>query len=160
MAVSKLQMHVSSLLDKISTKFRRLGLCLRSLDFHWDILEDYATKPELEKSKMVASELQMNVSPPQTRYQRNSNGYTCFFGVQHSIRTHENTMRPNRKWKNSKWRPLNFYCVSLRSQTRYQRNSNGYTYVFLSSIPLELVGMMCDQTGSGKHKMFRKCETV
>ena len=29
-----------------------------------------------------------------------------------------------------------------------------------SSSPLELVGMMCDQTGSGKHEMFRKCETV
>ena len=65
----------------------------------------------------------------QTRYQRNSNRYTCFSVVLPSIRTHENTMRPNRKWTNSRWRPLNFYCVSLRSQTRYQRNSNGKTYV-------------------------------
>ena len=70
------------------------------------------------------------------------------------------TMRPNQKGKNSRLRPLNFYCVSLRSQTRYQRNSNGYTYVLRSSIPLELVGMMCDQIWSGKHKMFRKCKTV
>ena len=29
-----------------------------------------------------------------------------------------------------------------------------------SSIPLELVGMMCDQTGSGKHKVFCKCENI
>ena len=29
----------------------------RGLAFHWDIREDYATQPEVEKSKMVASEL-------------------------------------------------------------------------------------------------------
>ena len=66
----------------------------------------------------------------QTRYQRNSNGFTYIFGVQLSIGTHENTMRPNRKWKNPRWWPLNFKCMYLRLYTRWQRNSNGYTYVF------------------------------
>ena len=56
-------MHVSPLPDKITTKFQRLYQCFRSPAFHWDIREDYATKPELEKSKMAASELQMHVSP-------------------------------------------------------------------------------------------------
>ena len=63
MVASKLQMHVSSLPDKISTKFRRLCLCFRGLAFHWDSSHDYATKPEVVKSKMAASELQMHVSP-------------------------------------------------------------------------------------------------
>ena len=45
------------------TKFQRLCLCFRGLAFHWDIREDYATKPELENSKMAASELQMHVTP-------------------------------------------------------------------------------------------------
>ena len=39
-------------------------------------------------------------------------------------------MRSNRKWEIPRWRPVNFNCVFLRSQTRYRRNSNGYTHVF------------------------------
>jgi len=39
-------------------------------------------------------------------------------------------MRPNRKWKNPRWRLLNLKCTFLHSQTRYQQNSNGYTYIF------------------------------
>ena len=63
MAASVHQMHVSPLPDKISTKFQRLCLCFRGIAFHWDIREDYAIKPELEKSKMAAFKLQMHVSP-------------------------------------------------------------------------------------------------
>ena len=47
----------------------------------------------------------------QTRYQRNSNGYTYVFGVQLSIETHGNTMRPSREWKNARWRSLSFKCI-------------------------------------------------
>ena len=35
-----------------------------------------------------------------------------------------------------------------------------YTYVCGSSIPLVLVGILCDHTGSGKCIIFRKCETI
>jgi len=66
----------------------------------------------------------------QTRYQRNSDGYTYVFGIQLSIGTHENTMRPNQKWKIPIWWPLNLKCMFLHSWTRYQRYSNGYTFVF------------------------------
>ena len=51
---------------------------------------------------------------------------------------------------------LNFKCIQLRFQTRKLGNSNGYTcshlhiYVLGSSNPLELVGRLCDQTGSEK----------
>ena len=62
MAASKLQMHVSPLPDKISTKFQRLFLCFRGLAFHWDIWEDYETKPEVEKFKMATSQLQLRAS--------------------------------------------------------------------------------------------------
>ena len=54
MAASKLQMHVSLLPDKLSTKFWRLCLCFRGLAFYWDSSHDYATKPEVKKSKMAA----------------------------------------------------------------------------------------------------------
>ena len=63
----------------------------------------------------------------QTRYQRNFNGYIFLWSSFPS----DNTMRPNRKWKNPRWWPLNFKCMYLRFQTkRYRRNSNGYTYTF------------------------------
>jgi len=39
-------------------------------------------------------------------------------------------MRPNRKWIKPIWPPLNVKCTFLHSQTRYQRNFKGYTYVF------------------------------
>ena len=41
-----------------------------------------------------------------------------------------NTMRVNRKWKNPRWRPLNFECMYLCLHIRYQRKSNGYTHGF------------------------------
>jgi len=65
-----------------------------------------------------------------TRYQRNSNGCTYVFGDQLPIRTHENSIRLNRKWKKPIWRPLNLKYTFLHSRTRYQRHSNCYTYVF------------------------------
>jgi len=49
----------------------------------------------------------------QTRYERNSNGYTYVFGDQLPIGTHENTMRPNRKWIKRIRRPLNLKCMFL-----------------------------------------------
>jgi len=39
-------------------------------------------------------------------------------------------MRPSRKWTKPIWRPLDLKCTFLHSQTRYQRNFNGYIYVF------------------------------
>ena len=65
-----------------------------------------------------------------TKCTRNSNSLTYVFEVQHSTGTYGKTLRPNRKWKNPRWRPPNFKCMYLRFQTRYQRNSNGYAYVF------------------------------
>jgi len=63
MTASKLEMHVSPLPDKISTKFQRLNLCFRLTAFRWYPREYYATKPEVENTNMVASKLQMHVSP-------------------------------------------------------------------------------------------------
>jgi len=62
-AASKLQMHVFPLADNISTKFQRLNLCYWGLTFRLDPWEYDATKPEVEKSKMAASKLQIHVFP-------------------------------------------------------------------------------------------------
>ena len=126
-------MQITPLPDQIYTKFQRLQPLQLSVGvpaIHWNLWEDCVTEPDVEKFKMAASKLQIQYLRFQTRYQRNSNGYTYIFGVQLSIGTHKNTMRPNRKWTNPRWWPPNFKCMYLRSQTRYQRNSNGYTYVF------------------------------
>ena len=54
--------------------------------------------------------------------------------------------------------------TSIACLCAFRQDINGIPTVIptslRSSIPLELVGMMCDQTGSEKHEMFRKCETV
>jgi hypothetical protein len=57
MAASKLQLRVSLLTDKISTKLQRLNLGFRGLASYWDSPEDCATEPEVEKFKMVAGKL-------------------------------------------------------------------------------------------------------
>jgi len=79
MATAKLQMYVSPLPDKIPTKFQRLYLCFRGPAFQWDSREYYATKPEVEKTNMAASKLEMHVSslPDEisTKFQRL---YLCF----------------------------------------------------------------------------------
>ena len=62
MAAGKLQLRISLLPDKISTKFQRLFQCFRSRAFHWDSWEYYWSKPEVEKFKMETSELQLRVS--------------------------------------------------------------------------------------------------
>jgi len=72
----------------------------------------------------------------QTRYQRNSRDYTYVFGDRLSVGTHDNTMRPNRKWNIPTWRSPYLKCMFLQSQTRYQRNSIGYTYVFGVRLPI------------------------
>jgi len=63
MAAAKLEIHVSPLPDKISTKFQRLYLCFRGPAFHWDLREYYATKPEVDKTNMEDSILEMIGSP-------------------------------------------------------------------------------------------------
>ena len=50
MAASKLQIHISLLPEKISTKFQRLHICFRGPAFHCNSGEYYATKPEVKKS--------------------------------------------------------------------------------------------------------------
>ena len=47
-------------------KFQRqlpINFCTKGPAIHWNLQEDYTNKPEVEKSKMAASELQMHVSP-------------------------------------------------------------------------------------------------
>jgi len=74
MAASKLEMYVSSLQDKIWTKLQRLHLCFRGSASHWNPRENYATKPEVDKTNMAASKLEMHVSPlpdeTSTKFQR------------------------------------------------------------------------------------------
>jgi len=55
----------------------------------------------------------------QTRYRRNSKDYTNVFGIGLSIDTHENTMRPNRKWKVTIWWPLIPDKISTKFQSLY-----------------------------------------
>jgi len=51
MAASKLEMHVSSLTEKISTHFKQLNLRYRGPAFHWDPRDCHTSKLEVEKSK-------------------------------------------------------------------------------------------------------------
>jgi len=48
--------------------------------------------------------------------------------------------------ENSRWRPLHFQNIYLSLYTRYQRNSNGYTYVFGIQLSNEDGQMLYDQT--------------
>jgi len=61
-----------------------------------------------------------------TWYQRNSNGYAYVFEDRLSIGTHENTMRPNRKWKKPIWRSqvLVFSTSTHENTMRPNRNWN------------------------------------
>jgi len=100
--------------------------------FRWQPFQwNYPMWPEVENSRWRALNFQ-NVSLYlcliSTKFQR----YTNVFGVQIRI-MHGNVVRPNGKKpivENPRWRPLNFQNVYLSLYTRYQRNSNGYTYVF------------------------------
>jgi len=74
----------------------------------------------------------------QTSYQRYSNGYTYVFGVGLIIGTLTISMLSNRKWTNPRWRPMHLQCMLLHCHTRYQRYSNGYSYVFGVWLPLEI----------------------
>jgi len=58
-----------------------------------------------------------------TRYQRNFKGYNYVFGDRLLIATHENTMRPNRKWIKPTWRPTNLKCMFFHSQKKISANS-------------------------------------
>jgi len=152
MAASKLQMHVSPFPDNLSTKFQRLYLCCRRPTFHWDPWEYYATKLDWKNPRWWPLNFKCIFLHYQTINQWNSNGYTYVFGVRLSIGTNENTMRPNRKWKNPRCQDLNFKCIFLHYQTINQWNSNGYTYVFVVRL---FIGThekfrSCDQTESGK----------
>jgi len=61
--LNRLEMYVSPVPDKISTKFQRLYLCFRGPTFNWNPREYYATKPEGEKAKTAAFKLAMHASP-------------------------------------------------------------------------------------------------
>ena len=68
-----------------------------------------------------------------TRWQRNSNGHTYIFGVQLSDVCNGNDVRPNGEGTGrgkSKMAALNLKYLYLSLYTRWQRNSNDYTYVF------------------------------
>ena len=98
--------------------------------FERDLCRYRATKPEVDNPRWRPLNFYCAHFCSQTRYQRNSNGYTYVFGVQLSIGTYKNLMRPNWELKNPRWRPLNFKCMYLLFQTRNQRNYNGYTFIF------------------------------
>ena len=68
-----------------------------------------------------------------TRWQRNSNGYTCVSDVQLSNGSDEDVVLPNGEKpevENPRWRPLNLNYVYLSLYTRWQRNFKGYTHIF------------------------------
>jgi len=123
-AAYKFKMHVSSLPDKILAKFQRLYLYFRGPAFHWDLREYYATKPEVENTNMAASKLAMHVSPLtdeiSTKFQRL---YLCFRGPAFHWDPRE-YYATTPEVEKPIWRTLNFKCMFLRSQTRYQQNSN------------------------------------
>ena len=66
-----------------------------------------------------------------------------------SIEMDTDTVWLNRKRQNPRWRSLNFKFMYLCFQTRYQRNPDGYTYVFGVKFPLGLMRILYDQTGNG-----------
>ena len=87
-----------------------------------------AAKPEIAKFL-----IKWRYGPLYLAYRRDINEISTTlnrFWVQLSIRIVGNTVWPNRKWKNPRWRSPNFKYIYLRLQTRYQPNSNCYTYVF------------------------------
>jgi len=114
------------------------------------------TTPEVEKTIWQPQNSKCMYLHSQTRYQRNSNGYNYVFGVRLLIGTHECTIRPNLKLKNPRWRPNTLKCMYLHSKMRYQQNSNSYTYMFpVSGFPLAPSRKLCDRTRSGKKQYGR-----
>ena len=130
MAAQKLRMRVSPLSDratnKIQPKFQHLKV-QQSTGAYGNTVRP---NRKWENPRWRPPNFKCMYLRSQTRYPRNSNGHAYVFGVQLSNETHQKTMRTNRKWKNPSWRSVNFNCVFLRSQTRYRRNSNGYTHIF------------------------------
>jgi len=91
----------------------------------------------------------------QTRYERNSKGYTYVFGDQLPIGTHENTMRPNRKWIKPIWRPL---TQNARFSTHKPDISEFPTAISMFSgtgFPLGLTRILCDQNRKWKIPIWR-----
>ena len=150
MAASKLQMHVSSLRDKISTKFQQLCLCFRGLAFHWDSSHDYATRPEVEKSKMAASKLQMHQSLLPNKISTKFRRLNPRFWVQHSNGTRSKIVQPNRKWviQDGGFQTSNACIFASRQDINEIPTAMLIFWGF--SFPLGLITWLCDQTGSGK----------
>ena len=76
------------------------------------------------------------------------------FLVQLSVWIDGNTVWPNQKWKNSRWRPR-ISNIYYRSQTRYQRNSNGYTHVFGIQLPIGTRGNTMQPNRKRKNPRWR-----
>ena len=77
------------------------------------------------------------------------------FGVLHSNGTSADTVQPNRKWiiQDGGHLPSNA-CISAPRQDKYEiLTASATTAMFWGpSNPLELVEILCDQTGSGQIK--------
>jgi hypothetical protein len=55
-------------------------------------------QPEVKKSKIAASKLQMHKSSLPDKKKRNSSRYNLIFGIHRSIGTRDNSLLRNRKW--------------------------------------------------------------
>ena len=101
--------HFKCMYLRCQTRYQRKSKCFRDLAFQWDFREYSATKPEVVKSKMAASKLQMRVSPLSdkisTKLQRLR---PCFWDPALQRDYKADTVWPSREWKKPRWQPLNF----------------------------------------------------
>jgi len=147
-------MHISPLPDKItgkiSTKFQQLNLVFEIPAFHWNLRLYCTTQPEVTQFKLEASKLQMMYLRFRTRNQLNSNGYTYMFGIRLFIGTEEITVRPNWKWKNPRWRPLNYtYMYIFAPRQDINEILTATPKLLWSYISAGLAQIQYNQTGSG-----------
>ena len=143
---------VSPLPDTISTKFQRLYLFLRSGN-SLELLGILCYQTGSGKCKMAATKFQMHENACINEIPTAL--HPCF-GVQYSNGTSADAVQPNRKWIIQDGGHLTSNaCISARRQDRYEiLTASATTPTFWgSSNPLELVEILCDQTGSGKSKM-------
>ena len=153
--IIKMKAVVSPLLDTISTKFQRLYLFWGPA-IHWNFWEYCAIKPEVKNARWRPLNFKCMYLGSQTKdINEIATALHPCFGVQHSNGTGADTVQPNRKWIIQDGGHLTSNaCISAPRQDRYEMLTDSATIPMFwgSSNPLELVKILCDQTGSGKIK--------
>ena len=161
MAASTLQMHVFPLPDKISTTFQRLYTYFFGSSIPmWlmRILCDQTGSGKIQDGGLWTSNA--CISAPRQDINDILTAISVFSGSSFPLGLIKILWDQTGSGKIQD----GDLSTSIACLCAHRQEINGFSTAIVtflrSSIPLEFVRMMCDQTGCGKHRMFRKCETA